>query len=309
MTFILNSIKLIRPLNAIIVFATLMVVRYILTTSFDMFGLEPTIFIWDYLLMIIIGMWILGSGNVINDIIDQEIDMINKPKKVIIPHKISNNQALFIYWSMNASAIICSAYLAYKYQVNNYLLVPFLSIALLYVYSKWLKKSLFFGNYVIAFLCAALPVVGFMVEQYNLDIIRLKSYDTYILIIYQIICMVTFSFLLVLCRELVKDCEDVEGDASAGARTIPIKYGIPFSRKLMLFYILTYLIVFAVTNYLRYGLTHSFNLFLWSVVYIVLVVASFLFLLNKYKDIIFFKKMSSMIKIYLIMGLLFMLIN
>jgi len=148
-----------------------------------------------------------------------------------------------------------------------------------------------------------------MVEQYNLDIIRLKSYDTYILIIYQIICMVTFSFLLVLCRELVKDCEDVEGDASAGARTIPIKYGIPFSRKLMLFYILTYLIVFAVTNYLRYGLTHSFNLFLWSVVYIVLVVASFLFLLNKYKDIIFFKKMSSMIKIYLIMGLLFMLIN
>lgn len=81
MKFIINSIKLIRPLNAIIVFATLMVVRYILTASFDMFGLEPTIFIWDYLLMIIIGMWILGSGNVINDIIDQEIDMINKPKK------------------------------------------------------------------------------------------------------------------------------------------------------------------------------------------------------------------------------------
>jgi 4-hydroxybenzoate polyprenyltransferase len=309
MTFIINSIKLIRPLNAIIVFATLMVVRYILTASFDKFGLEPGIHFWDYLLMIIIGMWILGSGNVINDIIDQEIDKINKPGKVIIPHKISNNQALFIYWSMNASAIICSAYLAFKYQVNNYLLVPFLTIALLYIYSKWLKKSLFFGNYVIAFLCAVLPVVGFLVEKRNLDIIKLQNYDTYILIIYQIICMVTFSFLLVLCRELVKDCEDVEGDASAGARTIPIKFGIQFSRKLMLWYIFSYLIVFAITNYLRFELTSSYNLIIWTFIYIVLVVISFLFIKNKYRELIFFKKMSSMIKIYMIMGLLFMLIN
>lgn len=309
MSFFLNSIKLIRPLNAIIVFATLSIVRFILANTFEDNGLTPLVSVLDYLLMIIIGMWILGSGNVINDVIDQDIDRINKPDKVIIPDKISTNQALFMYWSMNALALIGSSYLAFKYEVNNYLLVPFLAIVLLYIYSKYLKKSFFLGNLAIAVLCAALPVVGFMVEENNMNIILEKDQVQYHLIGYQILCMISFSFLLVLCRELVKDCEDVDGDRSAGANTIPIKLGKSFSRRLMVVYLALYILIFSVINYLRFQLSGSKNLLVFGSIYILIIFSGFFFVYKKSKDDKFYSWMSAMIKIYMILGLLFMLIK
>ena len=309
MSFIVNSIKLIRPLNAIIVFATLLVVRIILGDTFETNGLEPLINIYDYMLMIIIGMWILGSGNVINDIIDQEIDKINKPAKVIIPEKISTGYALFMYWSMNALALIASMYLANKYEVISYVLVPLLAIALLFIYSKYLKKTFFFGNLAIAMLCATLPVVGFLVEGKNMEIVFLNDKVQYEVIIYQIICMISFSFILVMCRELVKDCEDVDGDRSAGAVTIPIKLGRKFSRNLMLAYLAIYICIFGVVNFFRFQLTHSRSLLLSTIVYIILVVAGVFIVYRKKQGDSFYTWMSAMIKIYLILGLLFMLIK
>ena len=309
MSFIFNSIKLIRPLNAIIVFATLLVVRIILKDTFDEFELTPQVNIVDYFLMILIGMWILGSGNVINDVIDQEIDKINKPEKVIIPVKISTGYALFMYWSMNGLALLGSTYLAYKYEVISYLLVPFLAILLLFVYSKYLKKSFFLGNLAIAILCATLPVVGFMVEDRNMNIILETERVQYFLIGYQILCMISFSFVLVLCRELVKDCEDVEGDRSAGAVTIPIKMGLKFSKNLMLFYLCIYVCIFAIVNYCRYQLMQSDSLFISTVIYISLVIAGVILVYRKSNENKFYTRMSAMIKIYLILGLLFMLIK
>lgn len=307
MSFLANTIRLIRPLNAIIVLATLLIVRIILAGFFSTLDLEPLVSPIDYALMIIIGMAILGAGNVINDIIDQDIDLINKPHKVLIPAKITSRQAWYVYIILNVTSLIGSAYLAFKYSMPYYFFVPLFTVVLLYVYSKWLKKSLFFGNFVIAFLCACLPVVGFLVEDLNMTIIQQKDPQIYNQIGFELACMISFSFILVMCRELVKDCQDVEGDQTAGANTIPIRFGIPFSRRLMLFYILVYLIIFGIINYFRYNLVTSSVLIWATVFYILFVLVSFIYLLNKYSGVPFFAKMSAMIKIYMILGLLFML--
>lgn len=309
MSFLANTIKLIRPLNAIIVLATLLIVRIILANFFGILDLEPLVSPIDYSLMIIIGMAILGAGNVINDIIDQDIDLINKPHKVLIPAKITSKQAWYIYIILNIASLISSAYLAFKYSMPYYFFVPLFTVVLLFIYSKWLKKSLFFGNFVIAFLCACLPVVGFLVEDINMNIIMDRDLLIYHQIGYELACMISFSFILVMCRELVKDCQDVEGDLTAGANTIPIRYGISLSRQLMLFYILLYLIIFGIINYLRYDLVHSSTLIWATVLYILFVLITFFYLLNKYNGVPFFAKMSGLIKIYLILGLLFMLVK
>lgn len=309
MSFVTNTIRLIRPLNAIIVLATLLIVRIILAGFFKILDLVPLVSTLDYALMIIIGMAILGAGNVINDIIDQEIDIINKPHKVLIPEKITSRQAWNIYLILNVASLIGSAYLAVKYSMTYYFLVPLFTVVLLYVYSKWLKKSLFFGNFVIAFLCACLPVVGFLVEDLNMTIIQERNNMIYQQIGYELACMISFSFILVMCRELVKDCQDVEGDQAAGANTIPIRYGISFSRKLMSFYILLYLVIFGIINYLRYDLFASSALIWLTVSYILFVLISFVYLMRKYHGVPFFAKMSGLIKIYLILGLLFMLVK
>ncbi len=43
-----------------------------------------------------------------------------------------------------------------------------------------------------------------------------------------------FAFLLSLMREIVKDIEDMEGDKLIRCQSVPIKKGIPFTKKLLL---------------------------------------------------------------------------
>ncbi|HEX5001375.1 MAG TPA: UbiA family prenyltransferase, partial [Bacteroidia bacterium] len=40
-----------------------------------------------------------------------------------------------------------------------------------------------------------------------------------------------FAFLITLSREIIKDCEDVDGDRQNGCDTFPVKFGEPAARK------------------------------------------------------------------------------
>ena len=44
-----------------------------------------------------------------------------------------------------------------------------------------------------------------------------------------------FGFLINLIREIVKDIQDIEGDSKLNYRTLPIKFGIEKSKKLIIF--------------------------------------------------------------------------
>jgi len=308
MIFLLHVIMLIRPLNALIVFAALIVVRLVLQSEYATLNLTPHITQTDYLLMIVTGMLILGSGNVVNDIIDQEIDRINKPGKAIIPEKVTSLQAWILYSMMNLAAVLLSAYLAARYGVLQYLSLPVGAILLLYVYSRYLKKRFFWGNFAIAFLCASLPLAGFLVESSNVELIRSNDPDVYRLIAYQVICMMSFSFILVLNRELVKDCEDVDGDSRVGADTMPIRLGNEYCRKIMLGYFILYALVFSTLNYQRYLLQPGSLLMIATVVFLVVYAFGIIYAWRKYEGKKFYSVMSALIKLYLIIGLLFMLI-
>ncbi|MFN3344082.1 MAG: geranylgeranylglycerol-phosphate geranylgeranyltransferase [Chloroherpetonaceae bacterium] len=145
-----------------------------------------------------------GAGNVINDYFDVEIDRINKPQRPLVRGALSRTHA-FRYWLiLNLIALVISLLLT---PLN--LLMALFTIPMLYIYSRYFKRMLFIGNFVISILVS----LGFLYGAASTGTVQHVFYPT------------IFSFLLNLGREMLKDLEDVEGDKALGATTIPIRFG------------------------------------------------------------------------------------
>lgn len=286
-----------------------MVVRLILFQYYNHFKIQSTIDAADYFLMMVTGMLILGAGNVINDIIDVDIDRLNKPRKALIPRRVSIRLAWVVYFSLNILALLFSVYLILKYQVGWYIFMPFCAILMLYVYSRWLKKKFFIGNLVIALLCGVLGLVGFWVEMDNIHTIKELSDKDYTMILYSAGSIFIFSFLLVLARELIKDCEDMVGDRSAGATTIPIKLGLVRSDRLIMFLWVLYGVVFLALSIARYKLYESTPMMIAIIIYLIIYVLSIRWTMVRFADKNLYSRLSTLVKIFLILGLIFILIK
>jgi geranylgeranylglycerol-phosphate geranylgeranyltransferase len=83
---------------------------------------------------------------------------------------------------------------------------------LLIAYAAKFKSTPLIGNIVVAYLSASIFLFGG----------ALNGIDGLI----HIIPVAAITFCAMLCRELLKDAEDVEGDRAGGADTVPIRIGI-----------------------------------------------------------------------------------
>jgi len=125
-----------------------------------------------------------------------------------------------------------------------YVFVHLLSINFLWFYSMQLKRTLVIGNVVIALLTALVPVlVGIYYQDYFSAIILEKAYPFHFsnykfFPIYTGFGLGLFAFILNWTREIIKDMEDVKGDLVLKARTIPIIYGLPKSRSIVIVFVL-----------------------------------------------------------------------
>ena len=81
---------LIRPINLIFIVVFYALIRYGFLAQQ---GLEFALTNFNYWLFILAMVCIAAAGYVINDIMDYEADVINKPKKVIIKNHISEKMA------------------------------------------------------------------------------------------------------------------------------------------------------------------------------------------------------------------------
>jgi 4-hydroxybenzoate polyprenyltransferase len=148
---------------------------------------------------------IAGAGYVINDYYDIKIDYVNKPRRVVVGRIIARRTAIIFHSVMNVMAVILSAFIGWKFFVS----VLFSSL-LLWYYANSLKRKPLAGNLVVSFLS------GFSI--YLVGLLRKgEGYD--------ILIFAAFAFLISLIRELVKDMEDIKGDAAFGCKTMPILIG------------------------------------------------------------------------------------
>lgn len=222
-------LKLIRWPNLVFIALTQILFFYCIL-PFVYKGIQPTTLSPNiFYLLIVASITIAAAGYIINDYFDLNIDLINKPSKLIIEKHIKRRWAIFFHLCLSAIGFIISGYVGYKLR-NIY--IPFLNllaIAGLWFYSTTFKKKLLIGNVLISLLTAWVILV-ITVAEFNLN--RSAATNTFIIsrLMRVSFLYAGFAFTISLIREVVKDMEDILGDIKYGCQTMPIVWGIPVSK-------------------------------------------------------------------------------
>lgn len=184
-----------------------------------------------FFLLLIASVFIAAAGYIINDYFDLNIDLVNKPSKVIIEKYIKRRWAIVLHIVLSLIGFFLSLYVGYK--INNFYIPVFnlLAIGSLWVYSTTLKKQLLIGNIIISLLTAWVIMVIAMAE-YKTQYSNTNSIHNYVnpRLIKLSFLYAGFAFVISLIREVIKDIEDIKGDLKNGCKTMPIIWGIPVAK-------------------------------------------------------------------------------
>jgi geranylgeranylglycerol-phosphate geranylgeranyltransferase len=190
-------IAITRPVNAV-VSGLAAALGYLIATG----TLVPAV-----LLLIPIVALVTAAGNVINDYYDADIDAINRPQRPIPSSAVTRSFARTYAIVLFFTGILLSLF-------TNLLciaIVVFNSL-LLVAYAGRLKRVPVSGNIAVSCLAASIFLFGGAFAGTGGLIRNLP--------------LATITFFAMMARELLKDAEDVKGDAAGGARTLPMKIGI-----------------------------------------------------------------------------------
>ncbi len=237
-----SFLRLIRAGNLLIIVLTQYLVRIFLVGPKEDWLRHLADF--RFFLLSLSTVLIAAAGYIINDYYDIKIDTINKPRRVVIGRILRRRHAMFTHTAFNALGIGLGLLVGLKVAAVN-LLAAFV----LWLYSNQLKRRPFIGNFTVALLTAAsllviivyVPRNGFLVFTFAL-----------------------FAFFISLIREIIKDMEDLRGDATFGCQTLPIVWGIRRTKSLLYILIGSFLVIlFTLSFYLREWIVFYFSLFVF----------------------------------------------
>jgi 4-hydroxybenzoate polyprenyltransferase len=187
---------------------------------------------------------IAAAGYIINDYYDIKIDTINKPRRVVIGRMLRRRHAMVTHTAFNALGIGLGLLVGLKVAAVN-LLAAFV----LWLYSNQLKRLPFIGNFTVALLTAASLLVIIVYVPRNG---------------FLVVTFAVFAFFISLIREIIKDMEDLRGDATFGCQTLPIVWGIRRTKTLLYILIGSFLVIlFTLSFYLQEWIVFYFTLFVF----------------------------------------------
>ncbi len=241
-------LKLIRYKNILIIVITQILSYYFLS---PLIGIDD-ILSKRFLLLISATFLSAAAGYIINDYMDVKLDMVNKPKAVIIGKNISRRWAILLHSGFNMLAI----YLAWQisYRVAG---LVFTCSLLLWMYSQYFKKSYLLGNLLVALMTASTIIILIPFDE-NTNIYACIAYSL-------------FAFFSNLIREIIKDTEDMRGDSKFNAKTLPIKLGIR-KTKTILNYLQIIFIASCIFLVYLFPIISSTNYFIWFCIYMLALV-------------------------------------
>jgi 4-hydroxybenzoate polyprenyltransferase len=108
-----------------------------------------------------------------------------------------------------------------------------ITVLLLWFYSTHFKKKLLLGNVVVSFLTAwvILVIYLFCIPPFKMGQLFIQNNEINLSKLYKFtVVYAGFAFIISLIREVVKDLEDMQGDAQFGCRTMPIVWGVPATK-------------------------------------------------------------------------------
>lgn len=180
-----------------------------------------------FFLLVAASVCIAAAGYIINDYFDLNIDLVNKPAKLVIDRYIKRRWAIVLHIVLSFTGFSLSLYVGYKLW-NFY--IPFfnlIAILALWFYSTTFKKKLLIGNILISLLSAWVILV-LTLSEYRFQLDPLDEHWRRLLKVSFIYA--GFAFVISLVREVIKDMEDLPGDSKYGCRTMPIVWGLQVSK-------------------------------------------------------------------------------
>lgn len=319
MKFIFHFLRLIRFPNLVIIALTQYAIRFGIIYPF-LRQADLNLFLSESLFGMIVAATVLiaASGYIINDYFDVKLDHVNKPKQMVIGKSISRRQAMFLHTIVNAVGIGLAAYVAVNIGHPMLVLFQLVSAGLLWFYSVSFKKQILIGNVIIAALTALVPFtagyyeIAVMYDHLSVDA-TVKSIEADSLrsllfsiqyLLYWVFGYSAFAFLLTLIREIIKDCEDIEGDKAFDCKTLPIVHGIPAAKKAASYLIAFLLILVTFLEFMQAnsGDWISFGYFL---ILISLPLIWVMIKLRKAKEKKHFFVISQVIKVLMLIGILY----
>ena len=199
-----NYFLLTRPLNMLISGLAMVVSAAILDS------LDET---RTSVLIVLTVMSYTAAANVINDVLDLEIDKINRPFRPIPSKNLKKGTVLKFSFTL----FLIGSILALQLSPSAQFISLVISMPLMIVYSTHLKSKPLIGNIAVSFIIGlSFIFCGAAFEN--------------------IVPMWTpgiLAFSLTLIREIIKDIADLEGDRVAKCKTYPIQYGLEATVKLV----------------------------------------------------------------------------
>jgi geranylgeranylglycerol-phosphate geranylgeranyltransferase len=190
-------VTIIRPANAVMA-GVAAVVAYLIATG----TLVPAA-----LLLFAVVLLVTAAGNVINDYYDAEIDAVNRADRPIPSGNVPKRAALWY-----AVCLFLAGCAASFFMPPLCTAIAVFNTLLLVAYAARLKGMPVAGNVAVAYLAGSMFLFGG----------ALAGIDGLV----HVLPIAAMTFLAMMARELLKDAEDVEGDAAGGAVTLPIRIGV-----------------------------------------------------------------------------------
>ena len=217
--------RLIRWPNLVFIFLTQCLFYYLILLpgyngSILKPALSPALFYWLTLSSVLIA----AAGYIINDYFDLNIDRVNKPDRLVVEKIIKRRWTIIWHWILSGLGVLLGFYVSWKLRNPVVGLGNLACVVLLWFYSTTFKRKLLIGNVVISLLTAWVILVLYVCEFrviYAMGIIGILSRLFKYAIVYS-----GFAFIISLIREVIKDIEDMNGDARYGCRTMPIVWGV-----------------------------------------------------------------------------------
>lgn len=297
-------IKFLRLPNLIIVGLTQYLLLYGLLMPFlAVGGISPTLDHLHFFLFVLDTVIITLSGNIVNDIEDYEIDLINRPETVFVSRYISIANAWKLYGLVVSIGFGLALYLAFHIDKLPLVLIYPGAVALLYFYSTSFKKKAAIGNITVSIFCAGVAGIVLFAEK---DAYFQLSSDARQNAGLAFSAYAVFAYLTTMFREIVKDIEDMKGDAERGCRTLPIVMGKKKAQFFAFVHGLALLPLLAWISWTMYETGSHFLLFFFPILFIFFPMIYLIYLLAKAEQKETFHTISTSVKGIMLMGLFYL---
>ena len=254
--------------------------------------------------------FIAAAGYIINDYFDIQIDIINKPGRIVINKFIKRRWAIVWHFTLSSLGILISFYISIKTGEWLISVINIFCVLFLLFYSTTFKRKLLSGNLIIAALTAWVILVVYLfagADVFSLSGWANESVDFNVRKLFKFTLMyASFAFTITLIREVIKDLEDMEGDRKYNCTTMPISWGVPASKVFTAVWIVVCIAALAIVQLYAWQ-SGWWYVALYTLLLIILPLVYMLRKLYKAATPAHYHALSNIVKMVMLFGILSML--